>query len=305
MDGVLVVDKPAGMTSHDVVHRLRKALKTRRIGHTGTLDPMATGVLPVAVGEGTRTVQFLMEEQKGYRATLRLGETTDTQDAEGQVLERRSTEGVTPEAVLEAARRFVGTLRQIPPMYSALKKDGVPLYKLARKGIEVEREPREVEIARLEILEIDLPSVTLEVDCSKGTYIRTLAHDLGQTLGCGAHLTALRRIRSGRFLEGDALPLAEIERRCREGESLPALSLLEALAGYPALEVHPEAAQRLGNGIPPLLGETTGTPPGEGATALLLRGGRLLAAARFAPGREVEKRGDFELLRVFNTPPGE
>jgi tRNA pseudouridine55 synthase len=210
MNGILLIDKPQGMTSHDVVRRVRRLLRTRRVGHTGTLDPLATGVLPVAVGEATRIVQFLMEGDKTYRAVLKLGEITTTQDAEGEVLERRPVEGITVEAVIAAARSFAGVIHQLPPMYSALKKDGVPLYRLARQGIEVERESREVRIDRLQILDVDLPLVTLEVDCSKGTYVRTLCHDLGLALGTGAHLVALRRTRSGSFTEADCVKLEQL-----------------------------------------------------------------------------------------------
>lgn len=300
MNGILLIDKPQGMTSHDVVRRVRRLLRTRRVGHTGTLDPLATGVLPVAVGEATRIVQFLMEGDKTYRAVLKLGETTTTQDAEGEVLERRPAEGITPEAVIAAARSFEGVIHQLPPMYSALKKDGVPLYRLARQGIEVERESREVRIDRLQILDVDLPLVTLEVDCSKGTYVRTLCHDLGLALGTGAHLVALRRTRSGSFTEADCITLEQLE---TDGTATPPhLSVDEALRGMPALEVDAEAARRLADGIPPALASLSAAPGcPEGEAVRLMHGGNLLAVARFAPGRLSEKRGDFELLRVFQA----
>lgn len=300
MNGILLIDKPQGMTSHDVVRRVRRLLRTRRVGHTGTLDPLATGVLPVAVGEATRIVQFLMEGDKTYRAVLKLGETTTTQDAEGEVLECRPVAGVTAEAVAAASRSFEGVIRQLPPMYSALKKDGVPLYRLARQGIEVERESREVRIDRLQILDVDLPLITLEVDCSKGTYVRTLCHDLGLALGTGAHLVALRRTRSGSFTEADCVILEELE---TDGTAAPPLlSVDEALRGMPALEVDAEATRRLADGIPPALASLSAAPGcPEGETVRLMHAGTLLAVARFAPGRLSEKRGDFELLRVFQT----
>ena len=300
MNGILLIDKPQGMTSHDVVRRVRRLLRTRRVGHTGTLDPLATGVLPIAVGEATRIVQFLMEGDKTYRAVLKLGETTTTQDAEGEVLERRPVEGVTAEAVVAAARSFEGVIRQLPPMYSALKKDGVPLYRLARQGIEVERESREVRIDRLQILDVDLPLITLEVDCSKGTYVRTLCHDLGIALGTGAHLVALRRTRSGSFTEADCVALERLE---TDGTATPPLlSVDEALCGMPALEIDAEAARRLADGIPPALSSLSAAPGcPEGETVRLMHAGTLLAIARFAPGRLSEKRGDFELLRVFQA----
>lgn len=299
MNGILLIDKPPGMTSHDVVRRVRRLLRTRRVGHTGTLDPLATGVLPVAVGEATRIVQFLMEGDKTYRAVLKLGATTTTQDAEGEVLEHRPVEGVTADAIVAAARSFEGVIRQLPPMYSALKKDGVPLYQLARQGIEVERELREVRIDRLQILDVQLPLVTIEVDCSKGTYVRTLCHDLGRALGPGAHLVTLRRTRSGSFTESDCVTLEQLE----AGDLVepPYLSISAALRGMPALEIDAAATRRLADGIPPALVALVGsTVCPEGATVRLTHAGVLLAIARFAPARLKEKRGDFELLRVFH-----
>ncbi len=300
MNGILIIDKPKGLTSHDVVRRVRRRLKIRRVGHAGTLDPMATGILQVAVGEGTRIVQFLMEGEKTYRAVLRLGEITDTQDAEGKVLTRRPVEGLSREDIEAACRSFVGRIRQVPPMYSALKKDGVPLHRLARQGIEVVREAREVEIRRLQVGEVQLPHVSLEVDCSKGTYIRTLAHDLGAALGPGAHLISLRRVRSGPFVESDCLSLEELEGDHPATGCPGLLSLQVALRNYPALQVTTDAASRLQNGMPPVLQEVSPFSPGNaGDVVLLLRQEHLLAVARYAPLRERERRGDFELLRVF------
>jgi tRNA pseudouridine55 synthase len=303
MNGLLIIDKPQGMTSFDVVRRVRKLCGTRRVGHTGTLDPLATGVLPVAVGEGTRIVQFLMEGDKTYRATLKLGEITDTQDAEGEILERRQVIGVTEEALEEACRSRVGTISQIPPMYSALKKDGVPLHRLARQGIEVERLERQIEIRRLEILEIRLPYVAFEVDCSKGTYVRTLCHDLGLALGTGAHLTALRRTRNGIFTESDSVTLEKLTADANAGVQPKLLSLTEAMHGFSKLEVSAAAASRLRDGVPPELASVSGSIDcEEGDRVLLLEEGILLAIASFVPSRSREKRGDFELLRVFNRP---
>ena len=301
MHGILLIDKPGGLTSHDVVRRVRRLLNTRRVGHTGTLDPMATGVLPVAVGEGTRLVQFLMEGDKEYRATLHLGIVTETQDAEGRVIEERSLGSITAENVLQVAARLTGEILQLPPMYSALKRDGVPLHRLARQGIEVERSARPVTVYRLTVTRIDLPEVDFTVACSKGTYVRTLAHDLGQILGCGAHLTALRRSRSGPFHESDCLSLATLEELGIE--ALPKLlGPREVLAQMTALEINHTAAERLKQGIPPGLDQCLSQPGDEGDQVLLLNEGRTLGIAVFAPRREREKRGDFELLRVFNHP---
>ncbi|MFA7536365.1 MAG: tRNA pseudouridine(55) synthase TruB [Desulfuromonadales bacterium] len=299
MHGVLIIDKPADITSHDVVRRLRRLLKIRRIGHAGTLDPMATGVLQVAVGEGTRLVEFLMQGEKTYRAVLRLGETTDTQDAEGKVVERRPVPAFGREEIDAVCRSFTGRIRQIPPMYSALKKNGVSLHRLARQGIEVEREAREIEIRALRILAVDLPLITLEVDCSKGTYIRTLAHDIGAALGPGAHLTALRRLRSGSFTEADSISLDDLEAADPADGCPGMLSLLEAMRGYPRLAVNDNAASRLQNGVPPKIEETTGERPQTGECLLLLHREELLAVARFDPDHCWESRGDFALQRVF------
>lgn len=304
MDGILILDKPAGVSSHDLVRQVRRVCRQRQVGHAGTLDPLATGILVVGLGAGTRIIQFLMEGRKTYRATLKLGETTDTQDAEGVVLDQRPWQGVRGEEIEAAGRSLVGTIRQVPPMYSALKKDGVPLYKLARQGIEIERQARTVTIHSLLVEEIALPYVTLVVDCSKGTYIRTLCHDLGATLGCGAHLVALRRTRSGCFTEKDCV--RDLAAYADRPESLPLLSLEQCLREYPSFVVTPPAAARLRNGVPPAaheLVEGSGLPA-PGATVVLLDGGGLLAVARFAPGRERESRGDFELARVFPNPAG-
>jgi tRNA pseudouridine55 synthase len=301
MNGLLLLDKDGGMTSHDVVRRLRRLAGLRRIGHAGTLDPMATGLLLVALGETTRLIEFLMDGEKSYRATLQLGAVTDTQDAEGEILERRPVPKFSMEELLDATRTLTGSIMQLPPMYSALKKNGVPLYRLARRGVEVERESREVEIRRLEILAAEDDRLTIEVDCSKGTYIRTLAHDLGQLLGTGAHLTALRRLRSGSFSVAEAHTLPKMESAGRE--QLTLLSPADTLRGMPRLQLLPEAIVRLRCGIPPALPDLSDGPlPVEGETVALLQGDRLLAVTRFAPARLLEKRGDFELLRVFERP---
>lgn len=298
MNGFLVVDKPQGVTSFDVVRTIRRAFKVRRVGHCGTLDPMATGVLPVAIGEATRLVEFVMDGEKIYRGTLKLGETTDTQDAEGTILSCSAIDAIDREQIEAAIATLLGPIQQLPPMYSALKRDGVPLYELARKGVEVERALRSIEIYRFELCSVDLPFVTFEVTCSKGTYVRTLAHDLGARLGCGAHLTALRRLKSGAFTEGEAIPLDRL--RC-EPESVQLLPVSSALASLPALDVSTEALLRLKNGVPPQRGEVSEIQPfpAAGHLVTLRRDRQLVAVARFEPGRENEARGDFVLLRVF------
>ncbi len=299
MHGLLIIDKPAGMTSHDVVGRVRRKLGIRRVGHGGTLDPMATGLIPVAVGDATRLLEFFSDSDKGYVATMRLGITTDSQDAEGRVVATADWHGVARGDVEAALSGMVGAIEQVPPMYSALKKNGVPLYRLARQGIEVERPPRKVEIRSLELLDCTLPDVTFEVVCSKGTYIRTLAHDTGQLLGCGAHLTALRRFRHGPFDVSRAVTLAQLEESdCLAGVMIP---LLEVLGHLPLLVLLPEAVGRLMNGVPPQKAEVVAAAGlAEGTQCRLSDGERLLAVATYAPGRTKEARGDFELSRVFS-----
>ena len=209
MNGVLVVDKPAGMTSHDVVDRVRKALGTRKVGHAGTLDPDATGVLVVGVGAATRLLDYAKDAPKRYTAVARFGTTTTTQDASGEVVETRPVD--LDEPGLEAAlERFRGPIEQVPPMVSAVKIGGERLYKKARRGEEVERPARTVTVHALELVAFSDDTATLDVVCSAGTYIRTLVHDLGQVLGCGAHLASLRRTEAAGFNEGDAIELDDV-----------------------------------------------------------------------------------------------
>jgi len=211
VEGLLLVDKPGGMTSHDVVAGIRRRFKFLKVGHGGTLDPMATGLLIILLGRGgTRLSQWVMGSDKEYEGTMHLGIRTDTQDAEGRVLREAPATGVTREALEEQMRRWTGDVLQTPPMVSALKLNGVPLYKLARKGEEVERKPRLLHIYQFDLLEFDPPYARFLVSCTKGTYVRTLCDDVGEALGCGAHLRALRRTRSGSIRVEDALPYAKV-----------------------------------------------------------------------------------------------
>lgn len=212
INGVINIYKIKGFTSHDVVAKLRGIMRQKKIGHTGTLDPDATGVLPVCLGSATKLCDMLTDKEKEYIAKVQLGVTTDTQDMTGTVLGQREV-NVTVQEVTEAIQSFVGTCEQIPPMYSALKVNGKKLYELAREGKEVERKARPVTIHYIEILEMSLPQITIKVGCSKGTYIRTLCHDLGEKLGCGAAMAALERTRSGQFTLDTALTLAELEEK--------------------------------------------------------------------------------------------
>lgn len=210
LEGVLLVDKPTDHTSHDVVARLRGKLRMKRIGHAGTLDPMATGLLVILVGKATRISQYLMSVDKVYTGTIKLGEVTNTQDAEGEVLETRPVPSLSEGDIRQALQSFIGDQYQTPPMFSAIKIDGVPLYKRARDGEEIEREPRFIRVSSYELTRWVSPELDFKVHCTKGTYVRTLAHDLGQRLGCGAHLKALRRISSGALTIEKALTLDQI-----------------------------------------------------------------------------------------------
>jgi tRNA pseudouridine55 synthase len=209
-EGVLLVDKPTDHTSHDVVARLRGKFHLKRIGHAGTLDPMATGLLVILVGKATRASQYLTSVEKEYVGTVELGKVTNTQDAEGEVLETRPVPELTRADVESAMRGFLGDQYQTPPMFSAVKIDGVPLYKMARAGEEVEREPRFIRIMRFELTRWASPELDFLVTCTKGTYIRTLAHDMGQKIGCGGHLKALRRTASGDLRVEQALTLEQL-----------------------------------------------------------------------------------------------
>lgn len=211
MNGVIIIDKPKGKTSHDIVGILRKKFGTRRVGHTGTLDPLATGVLPVCIGNATRAADMLIESDKKYRATFLLGKRSDTLDIEGQITEENEV-SVSEEDVRRVVSEFIGEQDQIPPMYSAIKKDGKKLYDLAREGIEIEREPRRINIYSIDICDIALPAVTIDVHCSKGTYIRSLCDDIGTKLGCGAVMTELRRTYTAGFAIEDAYTIDELDK---------------------------------------------------------------------------------------------
>ena len=219
MDGILNINKPAGITSYRAVAAVKRLSGEKRVGHAGTLDPDATGVLPVCLGRGTRVIEFLMNTAKTYRAVIELGVATDTYDASGNVTARADATGVTRDAVETALGGFRGKIQQTPPMYSALKHQGKPLYELARAGISIERQSRPVTIHRLELAGWEPPALTLEVECSKGTYIRSLAHDLGHILGCGAHLAALERTQCGIFGIGDAAGLEKVEKAFQSGNA--------------------------------------------------------------------------------------
>ena len=210
LDGVLLVDKAPGMTSHDVVAIVRRALNTKKVGHCGTLDPLATGLLIIVLGRGTKIQDLLMAEDKEYAGTMTLGITTDSQDADGKLVETKPVPDLSREQLDSAFAKFHGDFYQMPPMVSAIKKDGVPLYKLARQGKVVERDPRFVHVYAHEIKDVRLPEIDFRVVCSKGFYVRTYAFDIGNELGCGAHLKSLRRTKSGKFTLEHSVTVEEI-----------------------------------------------------------------------------------------------
>ncbi len=248
VNGILLVDKPVGMTSADVIRSLKKILlKKTKIGHLGTLDPFASGVLPACIGTGTKIARFLMAENKVYTGTLRLGVQTDTQDGTGTISRTAPVPNYDRDVLRDLERRFCGDIVQIPPMYSAIKKNGVPLYKLARQGLVIERQPRPAVIHSLSLEARDRDTLGFSVSCSKGTYVRTLAADLGTALGCGAHLLSLRRTAFGLFRLANSLPLAVV---LGEPERLKSalLSLSQALGHYRRLEVSQAVASSLRHG---------------------------------------------------------
>ncbi len=313
-DGILNVCKEPGWTSHDVVAHLRGMLGKRRVGHAGTLDPAATGVLPVLIGKGTRIAEFLVEWDKEYRAVLRLGEKTDTQDATGTVGEKRSTQAVTQADIRKAVSRFQGPIQQIPPMYSAVKVKGVPLHKAARAGRTVERQPREVTIRELEVLGITGDDVSLRVVCSKGTYIRTLCEDIGEYLEVGGHLLSLERTRVGPLTIREALSLQVVREKVETSRlSEVMLSLDQALETFPAVVVTEEQAQRTIHGVAVpyhprsiIGGDSLDTVCSGDVVRVKSPDGRLLALASTAPKQQdgqpermVDSTVTLPILKVF------
>jgi len=284
VSGVLVVDKPIGLTSHDVVQIIRRGTGIRRAGHTGTLDPRASGVLVVLVGPAVRLSEYVSASDKRYQATIRLGSSTDTYDADGTATSPTvSVDSITEEKFTEVLQNFIGTIEQVPPPYSAVKVKGRKAYEMARQGEEVDLEPRTIQVYSLEILEWASPEVVIDVYCSSGTYVRSLAHDLGRDLGCGAHLIGLRRTKSGRFTLRDAVPLRRLQESFTAGDwyryLIPAA---EALADWPMVELDADQVElvRHGHRVP--------AAPGSKAWA-----------------RGVSQQGDLVALLEFDTDTGE
>jgi tRNA pseudouridine55 synthase len=249
VSGVLVIDKPIGLTSHDVVQIIRRGTGIRRAGHTGTLDPRASGVLVVLIGPAVRLSEYVSASDKRYQATIRLGSSTDTYDAEGTVTSRSPVDHVTEDTFFEILQTFVGEIEQVPPPYSAVKVKGKKAYEMARNGEEVELEPRKIEVYSLDILEWAPPEVVIDVYCSSGTYVRSLANDLGKSLGTGAYLIGLRRTKSGRFTLRDAVPLRKLKEAFDAGEwyryLIPAA---DALGDWPMVELDADQVELVRHG---------------------------------------------------------
>ncbi len=280
--GLLLVDKPTGMTSHDVVAAIRKFIRPFKVGHTGTLDPLASGLLILCVGGATKIAGFIESDDKLYNATLLLGTQTDTQDVEGEVITQKPVESLSAERVREAVRSFVGKIRQTPPAYSAVKVGGVRAYKLARRREEVRLKPRTVEIKRLEIERVRAPRVEFLVECSKGTYVRALCSDLGDALAVGGCLESLRRLAIGRFSVADAAPLAKLDTREKILKALVPAS--EALKHMPAVQCSPDQMEKLSHGMALTIGGDMELARHKGLWAQALGpDGELLAVGKLTP----------------------
>jgi tRNA pseudouridine55 synthase len=281
VNGVLIVNKPRGWTSHDVVSKCRRILKERQIGHTGTLDPLATGILVLCIGKATKIVRYLEADDKEYTAELKLGSTTDTQDADGKVLETRVYSPPSTEQVRDVMNSFQGSIHQRPPAFSALKVNGVPSYRLARQGTLQELAKRPVTVHEIRLLDYVDPIARFAVRCSKGTYVRTLCADMGERLGMGAHLTSLIRTRSGRFDLEQALTIEQAETLAAAGQAEQALvPLNDALDGFPFMIVEESDARRMAHGNAVTVESGIELPALNSPVRVLGRDGRLLAIAR-------------------------
>ncbi|MEJ5224321.1 MAG: tRNA pseudouridine(55) synthase TruB [Anaerolineales bacterium] len=292
ISGILVVDKPVNMTSHDVVQAIRNGTGIKRAGHTGTLDPRASGVLVILIGPAVRLSEYISASDKRYQAIIRLGATTDTYDAEGRFTRQQSAPvNVTEEQFEAVLKTFVGRIEQTPPPYSAVKVQGRKAYEMARKGEEVELEPRIIDVYHLEVLEWAPPEVVVDVHCSSGTYVRSLANDLGEKLGCGAYLVGLRRTKSGRFSLRDAVPLRKLQEAFRAGNWYQYLiPAAEGLADWPEIELTPDQVDAIRHGHR--------IPAAEDAVPGMVRGvsmaGELVALLEF-----VEETREWQPKKVF------
>ena len=296
--GIINVYKEKGYTSHDVVAKLRGIAGQKKIGHTGTLDPDAEGVLPVCMGKATKVCELLTDKDKTYRAVLFLGQTTDTQDASGTVLETSDVSNLNEAQVTEAVQSFVGEYAQIPPMYSAIKVGGKKLYELAREGKTVERKARNVMIHSIKILRVDLPRVEMEVSCSKGTYIRTLCHDIGEKLGVGGCMESLLRVQVGRFVLADSLRLSEIQKAKEDGNLEKILQPIDSVfEQYRAVRIRPDQEKRLQNGNSFRKPDRLQNYDDQEMVRVYDSNGHFAAVYRY-----VEKDHEFRIVKMFLQP---
>jgi tRNA pseudouridine55 synthase len=294
VSGVLVVDKPQGWTSNDAVQKAKRLFNARKVGHTGSLDPLATGVLPLCFGDATKFSQFLLDSDKKYWTRLKLGVATDSGDSDGTVVATRPVEGITTERVEEALGHFRGEIDQVPSMFSAVKHQGQPLYKLARQGLEVERQPRRVRIFSNELVALQDDELELEIHCSKGTYVRTIAEELGERLGCGAHVIALRRRMAGPYGEADMVTFDSLQEAAEQGclDSL-LLPVASAVGSWPEVKLNADMAYYLRQGQPVMVPQA---PTGgwvrlsqllDGGSTRFLGVGEVMDDGRVAPRRLV------------------
>ncbi len=292
VNGILLIDKPEGLTSAAVVRVVKKELGEEKVGHLGTLDPFASGLLPICLGTGTKISQFLMGERKAYSGTIRLGVETDTFDRTGTVTKTTAVPQIDDLLLRKLKQQFTGEQLQTPPMYSAIKRQGVPLYKLARQGIEVDRTPRQITITQFSLSALSAETLSFSLDCSKGTYVRSLAVDLGAALGCGAHLESLRRTEFGSFTISQALDLSLLT-SARPQQTLPLVSLENALRHYRAIPVRPHGVTLLRQGRQEILREIAPSAADGEIAQLVDTNSELVAMVQF--------HGEWKLLRVFSA----
>ncbi len=290
ISGVLVVDKPVGLTSHDVVQIVRKGTNIRRAGHTGTLDPRASGVLVILIGPAVRLSEYVSASDKRYQAVIRLGASTDTYDADGRIVSTSPVDKITEAQFEKALQSYVGEIEQVPPPYSAIKVKGRKAYEMAREGEEIDLAPRKIKVYSLELLEWAPPEAVIDVYCSSGTYVRSLAHDLGETLGCGAHLIGLRRTKSGRFTLRDAVPLRKLRESFEDGTWYQYLiPAAEALSDWPAIELSQEQVEAIRHGH-----RIRAESNGQGMVRGISEQGELVALLEYVP-----ETGEWQPKKVF------
>ena len=295
--GLLLIDKPEGPTSAQVVHRVKVLLGAKKVGHLGTLDPFASGLLLLGINEGTKVADIFLSAPKSYRGIMVLGVETDSQDATGTIVQVRSVPAIGKIELRDLEQQFSGDLRQVPPMFSALKREGVPLYRLARQGKEVPREPRSIRIEKLRLSKLEKDAIEIEVTCSRGTYVRTLAADMGKSLGCGAHLKSLRRIACGHLTIDQAVTLDELERLDR-GMTIPLLSLGQVLGHLRAITWETQLLSRLRLGQQEILSHLDKPVGGEKLARILDPRGGLVALVEWI---EDVPQGRWRLNRIFKV----